>query len=68
MKGKYVPQHNKHGLNIVIGSDGAQSSVIKVEIERIGIEYLGIYLLLKADLSARSGKTSSVSKFLVSLF
>ena len=49
MKGKYVPQHNKHGLNIVITSDGARSSVIKVKIEEIGIEYL----LLKADLSAQ---------------
>ena len=42
MKGKYVPRHNKQALNIVISSDGAQSSVIKVEIEGIGIEYLCI--------------------------
>ena len=49
MKGKYVAQHNKHGLNIVITSDGAPSYVIKVKIEEIGIEYL----LLKADLSAQ---------------
>ena len=42
MKGKYVPQHNKHGLNIVITSDGAPGSVIKLKIEGIGIEYLFI--------------------------
>ena len=41
MKGKYVAQHNKHGLNIVITSDGAQSSVIKLKIE--GGLGLGIY-------------------------
>ena len=45
MKGKYVAQHNKHGLNIVITSDGAPSSVIKVKIEEIE------YLWLRADLS-----------------
>ena len=42
MKGKYVPQHNKHGLNIVITSDGAPSSVIKLKIEGIEIEHLFI--------------------------